>query len=197
MMSKRSYDQGFIGQRFGRLTVTTSADPHRQPSGLVRKRFQCRCDCGEELITGGAELRNGRTQSCGCLQRERTGLSRLTHGDTAGRKYPPEYNSWKHLTARCENRNNPKFKDYGGRGIRVCARWKHGEDGKTGYACFLIDMGRKPSPMHSIDRIDNDGNYEPNNCRWATSKEQRANQRPRNPGTRVARLALYALSFGS
>jgi hypothetical protein len=86
------------------------------------------------------------------------------------------------MISRCKNPKNIGYKNYGGRGIRVCDRWRFGEDGKSGYECFISDVGRRPSSDHSIDRYpDNDGNYEPTNVRWATRKEQRDNQRPRKP----------------
>jgi hypothetical protein len=98
---------------------------------------------------------------------------KLKHGHACRHPRSSEYNCWGSMIARCTNPNDPGWKNYGGRGIRVCERWRNS------FENFLADMGLKPSPGLSIERVENDGNYEPGNCRWATRKEQRANQRPR------------------
>lgn len=95
----------------------------------------------------------------------------LRHGDTCGHRVTPEWSAWKGMKQRCYLPTNAKFSLYGGRGIRVCKRWRNS------FETFLADMGRKPSPSHSLERRDVDGDYEPNNCRWATQKEQCRNQR--------------------
>ncbi len=92
-----------------------------------------------------------------------------------------EYAILKAAIQRCENSKSCSYKNYGGRGISVCDRWKHGEDGKTGFECFIQDIGPRPNSRLSLDRIDNEGNYEPGNCRWATTKQQMNNRRPRIP----------------
>jgi hypothetical protein len=115
----------------------------------------------------------GLTQSCGCLAREQTKKRMLRHGESPAGGWnleSPEYRIWVAMRQRCRDPRHGSFKYYGGRGIAVCERWKS-------YENFLADMGRKPSPAHSLDRIDNDGNYEPTNCRWATRTEQNKNKR--------------------
>ncbi len=160
------------GRRFGRLTVLTRGGATRSPCGKVHTNWICQCDCGKTRIVLGDNLRSGGTVSCGCLRREITIRRLTTHGEANRGGCSAEYNCWLNLIARCENQNSKNWPLWGGRGIRVCARWRQS------FVAFLADMGRKPSPRHSIDRIDPDGHYEPGNCRWATPSEQRRNRRP-------------------
>jgi hypothetical protein len=111
-------------------------------------------------------LKRGWTQSCGCLQKDRA-KDNAKHGKTGS----PEYHAWSAMIQRCTNPKTKQYKDYGGRGIRVCQKWK------CSFESFYADMGPRPSKAHSIDRKDNDGNYEPGNCRWATEREQKMNTR--------------------
>lgn len=155
------------GQRFTRLVVLGEAAPAR--SGTTQSL--CQCDCGAVVVAANSHLRHGFKKSCGCLRK-----------DTA-----TKHGLWKHplywthqsMIQRCANPSNTKYSEYGGRGIRVCDRWRFGDDGKCGFELFLADMGERPSHTHTLDRSDNDGNYEPSNVRWATKSEQSNNQRER------------------
>jgi hypothetical protein len=153
------------GKVFGRLAVV-SEDPVKSLSG--KTRWNCRCECGNLTVVITASLNNGSTKSCGCLQKEvASSNSPKTHGMFGSQ----EYNSWQSMKSRCTNENNQDYPDYGGRGITVCDEWMNS------FEAFYRDMGPKPGPGYSLDRGEVNGNYNKDNCRWATPTEQSNNKR--------------------
>ena len=157
------------GNVYGRLTVLQLGSPD---SGLVR--WECLCLCGAKCLVKARHLKGGNTRSCGCLflesQKIRNRNKATTHGHALSGRQSSEYKTWCWMKARCENPKVKCFKNYGGRGIKVCDRWRNS------FANFLADMGTRPDGK-SIDRIDVNGDYEPSNCRWATNSEQQKNKR--------------------
>ena len=149
------------GKQFRRLTVIRLAGRMR---GL--RAWLCRCECGNETTVPTSALRNGKTASCGCLRRI-MGEKNRRHGACR----TPEYNNWIAMKARCYNPKCRDFLDYGGRGIRVCERWI------SSFENFLADMGLRPFPSATIDRIDGNKDYDPTNCQWATGDQQASNKR--------------------
>lgn len=150
------------GMVFGRLTVLERI----MPAINHCYNWKCKCQCGQTVIISSRKLsKNGGTESCGCLLKDIM-HQRQTHGDSTSK----EYKIWNQMKMRCENESDPAFQNYGGGGIRVCERWRNS------YEAFLKDMGRCPDGL-SIDRKDNNGNYEPSNCRWVTKKQQNRNRR--------------------
>ncbi len=163
--------QDLTRQKFGRL------QPRRY---LGQGRWQCTCDCGRAHTCLATNLRGGHTTSCGCFQREDLLRRRLKHGGARKKQHSREYESWTNMLKRCRNQNDPAYAHYGGRGITVCAQWQ----GEKGFSRFLQDMGACPCGL-TLERLENDKGYSPENCAWRTRQDQMRN-------TRATRRLTYA-----
>lgn len=163
--SSEQHTRNIIGQKFGRLTVTDRAERPTEYTN-THAYWMCQCECGNTLIARGSELRRGSIQSCGCLQ--------IDTSTTHGMRHTPIYSEWCTIKQRCFNPNNGSYKDYGERGITMCDSWKNS------FEAFYEDVSKLPNfrkDGYSINRIDNDGNYEPNNVEWSDNTTQANNKR--------------------
>lgn len=163
----RSDFDDLTGKTFGRWTVIAYSHTKNRIT-----YFLCSCSCGTKRTVNAASLRSGRSGSCGCLHREMVSKNQTTHGFTTGGETHPLYTVWAQMISRCYCPTTNGYARYGGRGIRVCKRWR------KSFENFLTDIGQRPSDTHTLDRFpDNNGNYEPGNVRWATKSEQNRNKR--------------------
>ena len=163
-MNDNPFISDLSGKKFNYLTVMSITN-ERTASGSVK--WLCICDCGRECVVVGTRLKSGLTRSCGCYQREALLKSITTHGQSD----TPEYKVWSAIKQRCYNPNCEEYHNYGARGISMCDRWLNS------FENFLADVGFRPSEELSLDRKDNDGIYEPANCRWAVGEVQQSNKR--------------------
>jgi hypothetical protein len=162
------------GMKFGRLSVVRYEGKH----GNRHTKWLCLRQCGSDKVVLGCNLKKGSTLSCGCYGRERHTKHGFRPADN--RESAPEYSVWQGIKQRCNNPRAGAYPNYGGRGIRICDRWS------SDFSSFIADVGRRPAADLTLERIDNDGHYEPGNVKWATRLEQRANQR------KCQRLELFS-----
>jgi hypothetical protein len=178
------------GNVYGRLKVLSKTISKTKSTNA---RWLCLCECGKEKDIQGTSLTSGMTRSCGCLRREIGKGKNLSHGMATKGSQSPEYRTWCKIKERCANPKDKRFKDYGGRGIEVCRRWR------SDFSLFLLDMGPRPAGRFSIERKDNNGHYSPENCEWIPMADQAGNKRSNvriEFGGRTLYKAQWARLFG-
>lgn len=158
------------GNKYGRLTILSFSNFKAESNGR-RPYWNCQCECGETVQRSSHSMKSGRTSSCGCLRREMTVKRNTTHGQAVRKQQTDEYNTWCEIIKRTTNPKCSQYPDYGGRGIAMCPEWRNS------FESFLAEVGKKPSKLHSINRINNEKSYEPGNCCWSTRAEQNRNKR--------------------
>ena len=185
-MPAKLKEEDVKNERHSKLVILGLAERGIQPNGRSYIRVNCKCDCGNIVIIIYASLISGHTTSCGCAKHEICGLATKTHGMTNSK----EYATWSRMIHRCYNENNTRYSMYGGREIKVCPEWL------DSFETFYKDLGPAPSPQHSIDRIDVNGNYTPSNVKWSTAKEQARNKTSSKLDEKIANEIRIRLANG-
>ena len=189
-MTNKNYKIDMTGKKYGRLIVLSYAGKKPRGKELVNV-WNCQCECGNHCVVVGSDLRNGTTQSCGCLHKDIVGNINKKHNLSCGKCGNRLYDLWKSIKYRCYNKNNKSYSRYGGRGIKVCDEWLH--DFKAFYDWALANGYRDeklPNGLNkwTIDRIDNNKGYSPENCRFITNQEQSLNKRNTIPQSERFRI---------
>ena len=178
-----------IGEKYGRLLVLEEGEKEVRPSGRKYRTWVCQCECGEVIEAKTQDLRSGDTKSCGCLIKDKL-TARNKENAIHNMRNTSEYRIWCRMKERCFNSNHKSYDRYGGRGITICDQWLNS------FEQFYKDMGARPTPQHTIDRINPDEDYEPNNCRWATNEQQQQNRTNNKLDEQKVKEILYLLDAG-
>ena len=180
----KNKDEDILKTKFNRLRPIERVDNIKRG-----KAFLCKCDCGNTTIVPLGSLKNGRIKSCGCLNSEVQSIFMKEYNNKHGKSKTPEYKVWQGMKSRCNNPNAKGYNNYGGRGIQVCKRWDNS------FENFIKDMGERPNEDYQIDRINNDGNYSPDNCRWVTRSDNTLNKRHKKGSSGFKNIILDGVSY--